>query len=364
MTSTISIDKEDYNDGYYHISQDVNDYPDATIYIVWSPRGPGKTYSALRYPYHKFKTVYVKRTNDDVATICQESNSDDFDPSPFAPINRDFGTRVKPRLLKKGLGAFYDLDENNEPTGEVISFIASLNAMKQIKGMNLSEAEWFIFDEFIPQAGEVVKRAEGEMLLDLYETISRDRIKRGRKPLKLILFANAEQISTHITNALEVVDTMADIQAKGISKYYDEERGIFYHHILKGEYTINDNVGMNKAMRGTAWALKSYEGIFSKNDFSNIVDMGVKNMRCMYHLHYRMINDAYIYLNYKTGLYYMTNVKGNPISSYDLDRENEQKRFYFDHMVDLRDACIEDRFKFKKYSYYDLIINYRDFYDI
>ena len=46
-------------------------------------------------------------------------------------------------------------------------------------------------------------RAEGEMLLDIYETLSRDRLKRGHAPLKLILFANAEEISTHITNTLE-----------------------------------------------------------------------------------------------------------------------------------------------------------------
>ena len=57
------IDQEDYNDGYYHIGKDIEVFPDAVIYIVWSRRGPGKTYSALRYPYHKFRTLYMKRTN-------------------------------------------------------------------------------------------------------------------------------------------------------------------------------------------------------------------------------------------------------------------------------------------------------------
>ena len=39
---------EDYNDGYYHFSKDVADFPDAGTFIVWSRRGPGKTYSFLR----------------------------------------------------------------------------------------------------------------------------------------------------------------------------------------------------------------------------------------------------------------------------------------------------------------------------
>ena len=44
----MNINDERYDDGYYHIAKDIEKYPDATVYIVWSKRGPGKTYSALR----------------------------------------------------------------------------------------------------------------------------------------------------------------------------------------------------------------------------------------------------------------------------------------------------------------------------
>ena len=358
---------ENYNDGYYHIGADVEAFPDAVVYIVWSRRGPGKTYSALRYPYGKFKTLYLKRTNKDVKTICEYAGDLDFDPSPWAPLNRDFGINIKPRLLKDGFGAFYESDNEGRPVGQVVNYIASLNSIKQVKGMDLSEAEWIIFDEFIPQAGEVVKKAEGDMLLDLYETVNRDRRKRGRPGLKLMLFANAEEISTHITNALEVVDTMAEMQAGGLSKYYDKERGIFFHHITaeelpQSEAELND---MYRVMKGTAWADKSFGGIFSKNDFSAVNPaMSLKHMRCLYHLKYRRKNHAYIYISNKTGVYYMTARPGSAIQEYDLDRENQQKKFYFDHGIQLREACINDRFYFEKYSYYDLIINYTKFYDI
>lgn len=360
------IPTEDYNDGYYHIGKDIEDYPDAVIYITWSRRGPGKTYSALRYPYHRFKTLYLKRTNKDVKTICEYAGDIDFDPSPWAPLNRDFNINVKPRLLKDGFGAFYDADSDGNPSGSVVNYVASLNAIKQVKGMDLSEAEWIIFDEFIPQAGEVVKKAEGEMLLDLYETVNRDRRKRGRPGLKLILFANAEEISTHITNALEVVDTMAWMQAENINKHYDEQRGIFFHHITSEELPQTDIElhDMYRVMKGTAWADKSFGGNFSQNDFSAIRQMSLKHMRCLYHIKYRRNNNAYIYLSNKNGLYYMSDHPGHFIQSYDLDRENQQKKFYFDHVLQLRDACINDRFYFQKYSFYDLIINYSKFYDL
>lgn len=362
----MQIDQEDYTDGYYHIGKDVEDYPDAVIYIVWSRRGPGKTYGALRYPYHKFRTLYMKRTNKDVKTICEYAGDIDFDPSPWVPLNRDFGINVKPRLLKEGLGAFYDADPDGNPVGPVVNYVASLNAMKTLKGMDLSEAEWIIFDEFIPQAGEVVKHAEGEMLLDLFETVNRDRRKRGRPGLKLILFANAEEISTHITNAMEVVDTMAEMCATGQNILYNEERGILFHHITDKDFPLQEIElhDMYRVMKGTAWADKSFGGQFSGNDFSSVVKKSLKHYRCLYRLKYRRQNVAYIYLSNKDGSYYMCSTPGKYLVDYDLDRENQQKKFYFDHVLQLREACINDRFQFEKYSYYDLIINYSKFYDL
>ena len=49
---------------------------------------------------------------------------------------------------------------------------------------------------------------------------------------------------------------------------------------------------------------------------------------------------------------------------YDLSLENDQKRFYEEVYFTLRDACINDRFKFKAYSMYDLIINYKKYFNV
>lgn len=360
------IFNEDFNDGYYHIGKDIEAHPECTIFIVWSQRGPGKTYGGLRYPYHKFPTIYMKRTVEDVNLICEGNAKGDFDPSPWYPLNRDFNTNVHGRILKKGIGAFYDCDHDYEPLGSPLNYVVALNKVKAVKGIDLTLAEWMLFDEFIPQKGEIIRRAEGEMLLDLYMTVNRDRQKRGRKPLKLILFANAEEISTPITNALEVVDEMAEMCARKENIHVNKERGIFLHHILPGEFmsTTIDEEGIYQAMKGTSWAKKSFEGEFASNDFSNVVELPLKKMRCLYHVHYRDTHDMYIYIKPETGMYYATHSKGHFIQSYNLDKENDQKRFYLEHVIDLRNECIEDRFKFRKYSYYDLIMNYKKFYDV
>lgn len=348
------------NDGYYHFEDDLLEYPEAWCYIVWSPRGSGKTYSGLWYSYEtKTKILYMKRTIDDVKLIC--SDSSEFDPSPYVPINRDKGTCVHSKELKKGVGAFYDCIEDEQgkyvPSGAPVSYIAALNAIKSIKGFDLSICDWILLDEFIPQVGEIVKHGEGEMLLDVYMTVSRDRQKRGLPPLKLVLFANAEDISTPITNTLEVVDLMADLNASGKTHYYDKERGILLHHITRDEYPMQEKekTGIYAAMKGTAWGAKAFEGTFSNNDFSNVAKVNLKNAKPVYHLHYKQ-KDYYIYQK-TDGSYYMCDSKQNCRESYDLNKENDQKRFLLTR-AELREACIEGRMRFQKYSMYDLIINY------
>lgn len=371
MTMFNINDPENYNDGYYHVSKDVKDYPDATVFVIWSRRGPGKTYSSLRYPYHPddrepFKTIYLKRTAEDVRLICTYDGDSDLDPSPWKKLNMDFGIDVKPKLLtkKSGIGAFYNTDENGNPSGKVINYLLALNSVKTVKGIDFSDAEWIIFDEFIPQPGEVIKRAEGIMLLNFFETVNRDRRKRGKPGLKLILMANAEDISTPVTDELDIIDHMADMQAKGIDKLYLKDRRIFLHHISEDECPRADkNLDMEAVMRGTAFAARSYEGKFT-NDFSAIKELSIKGMRCLYHLHYKLQKDAYIYMNPKTGLYYMSHIKGNAIQHYDLDRENQQKRFHLEHGIRLKEACINDRFLFERYTYYDLIINFTKIYNL
>lgn len=349
---------EDLNDGYYHILNDLIKYPDAVIYVVWSKRGPGKTYSTLWTSwYYPVPMMYMKRTNEDVEFICNEK----YDLSPYKDVNRDKGILVKPRLIDKGLGAFYNITYNEKgdevPEGAPVSLLVSLNKIKSIKGIGASEYDWMVFDEFIPQPGEIVKHSEGEMLLSLYMTVSRDRQKRGREPLKLILFANAEEISTPITNTLEIVDDMVELQATGKSHMYLEKRKILLHHITEDEIpmTEQEKVGIYEAMQGTAWARKAFGGEFSSNDFSCVQKRSLKGYTGYCKLIYKT-KEIFVYN--QGDKFYMTSSKQNINLVYDLDREPEQKLFLRVTLPILKDAVICGRMYFEKYSYYDLITNF------
>ena len=347
---------------YYDFKNDLELYPEAVVYIVVSSRGRGKTYSALKYSYeHKIPIIYMKRTNDDIAFICREEK-DGMDTSPYYPINRDLHSNIKGKLIDTGVGGFwsYEPDEDGKmvPDGLPIAYALSLNAIKRIKGFDASRCDWMILDEFIPQIGERVLRTEGDLLLDVYMTISRDREKRGKDHLKLLLFANAEDISTPITNTFEVVDDIADLCASGKSHFYDHERKIMIHRIIEEEVPLTsaEKEGIFSTMKNTAWARKSFGGEFSKNDFSNVCKNNLKGYRGHIKLHYKE-NDYYIYIN-DAGSYYISRSPTKCPMSYNLNRETEQRAFYIEHGIDLRGDTIEERVKFASYTMYDLIMNY------
>lgn len=350
--------KEDLSDGYYHVLKDIEDYPDAWCIVAYSKRGTGKTYSALWTGYWKhIKIAYMKRTNDDVKLICKYDSKNKFDLSPYVAVNRDKGTNVHPRLIDKGIGGFYIGENEDDVKGAPIGLIFSLNAIKSIKGIEASDCDWMILDEFIPQQGEVVKHAEGDMLLDLYMTLSRDREDRGKPPLKLILFANAEDIVCPIASTLEIVDDLAELTASGKTHKFLEDRGILLHHVIEYKTSENQKRGIYKAMKDTAWGRKSFEGDFANNDFSNVVKRSVKRMSPFIHLHYKNY-DWYVYID-KNGAYYMSKTKQRCPYEYDLNTENHQKGFYIDFGIDLRNGCIDGNMKFETYSMYDIIVNYK-----
>ena len=348
---------------YYHFQDDLTAYPEAWCYVVWSRRGPGKTYSALRYAYEeKIPICYMKRTKDDVDTVCGVRG--EIDLSPYVPINRDGHYNITSKLIYKGIGGFYDrYDEEGNLEGAPFSYIIALNALKTVKGFDLSVCDWMLLDEFIPQLGEVVRHKEGEMLLDMYMTISRDRVKRGRPDLKLILFANAENISTPVTNELDIVDDMIEMQASGQTHKYIEDRGILMHHITEDEIPLTEaeKSGIYKGMAGTAWWSKAFGGDFGNNDFSNVGKVNMKNYIPLVAWKYK---DKYTYVYRREDMLFFTTSRNDSCEIYDLDKENDQKRFYLDWGIDLRMECINNKCKFKKYTMYDILMNYKNFFKV
>lgn len=352
---------------YYDIRNDLEKYPDAWCYLIWSKRGPGKTYSTLRYCIEEgIKFVFMKRTIDDVNLMCSRMEGtldpDDNDLSPFSPLNRDFNWNIYPfTISSKGLAGFYhgEVGEDGKlhPVGNLLGWIVACSAVTKFKGFSMDGADFLIFDEFIPKPWERINKKEGDSVLDMYETISRDRIKRGRKELKLICLANATSLNNPMFNTLDVVDIAAQMDIEEREYTYTEDGTLL--HFIQGNFDTDEEkpkTGIQKRMADTPWGVMAYGGHFGYNDFTNIGRTSLKGFHPVCSLSYKKDN-FYIYM--KDGFYYMCKSKHNSNNVYNLNRENDQKKFYIDYSLDLREACIDGKMLFESFTMYDLIVNYR-----
>lgn len=356
---------------YYDIQDDLNNFPDAWCFIVIGGRNTGKTYSCLKScTLSDRRFVFLKRTGDDVDLLCAGSgrmgtkeNEFGVDLSPFKSINRDLLTDIRANSIKKGLGGFWKY-LNGEIEGAPIGYLLALNYVTKYKGFDLSECDWMIFDEFIPQPWDRVNRKEGEQVMDLYKTIARDREHRGKDALKLIALANATSISNPLMNILEITNDVAQMQLLGEEYRYLEHRGILIH-IIKDNPDFEKKEKDSKiyaAMGNTAWGRMAFDNQFAYNDFSSIGRLPLKGFKPVCSISYKTDN-YYIYI--KDGTYYMTTSRHDKQSEvYNLNKENDQKLFFANYNYDLREATIEGRMTYEEYTMYDLIMNYKSFFKI
>ena len=349
---------------YYDIRDDLRKFPNMWCYLIWSKRGPGKTYSTLRMCIEDNKKfVFLKRTIVDVDMLCASGSRRDveFDISPFVPLNRDFGWDIKPVKIIKGIAGFYHCNEEGKPAGSPVGYACALSAAKDIKGFDLSECDYLIFDEFIPKRHERLNRNEGDQLMDIYMTVSRDRVQRGRGELILICLANATSINNPVFNTLDVMDIAAEMDLKNEEYHLQNRRRILLHRIPSVDVPEDEKTGIELAMTGTAWADMAFGGHFAYDDFTAVSHQRLKGYHPICSYTYKKET---VYIYEKDGKYYATNAKATGVTNYNLQRENQQKKFFYDFIVHLREEAIEDNMVFQKYSYYDLIVNYKKIFDL
>lgn len=205
-----------YNDnGYININK-ILSYGMPFNFIVGG-RGTGKTYGGLKYVYQqKEKFIYMRRLQSQVDYV----GKPDF--NPFKSINRDQGSNVVVKSITKYNYGFYADPDAETPFG----YIAALSTMSNLRGVDMSDSNVLIFDEFIPEKHERPIKNEAEAFFNCYETINRNRELSGKNPLQVLAFANANDLGNPIFLYLNLVSRAEKMKLSGNEIYIDRKRGI------------------------------------------------------------------------------------------------------------------------------------------
>lgn len=193
-------------------------------------RGIGKTYGFLNYVRYESPMVFLllRRTKTQFDLLKKEQFN------PFTPIDRDRGEYTAV-VAKRDTATFYrgepDGDGHIMPTGTPVGYALALSTMHNVRGIDLSDVDIVIYDEFIPEPHERPIAHEYMALLNALETIGRNRELRGRPPLRFVGLSNANRIDNPYYMGMGVARTVATMMEAGREVANIPDRGLCLVHI-------------------------------------------------------------------------------------------------------------------------------------
>lgn len=189
------------------------------IYIVGA-RGIGKTYGIFDYAFkHNVKMMYIRRTQ----TILDN-------------LNGLKGAKVpcKQNLIKYGLWDDFKVTKNEDSydyySGDrFLCTNVALSTFANIRSFDASDIDLVFYDEFIPEKHQISNfkggdTAEFEAFANLLESVARNRELIGKKPIKLICAANANDGANAIFKGLKIVRQYTRMQKNNQIVYHNPQR--------------------------------------------------------------------------------------------------------------------------------------------
>ena len=316
-------------------------------------RGTGKTYGALKNMVeddHKF--IYLRRLAAQVDIVKKD------DMQPFKTLNRDMGWDIRPFPVNKYISAFYESDYNKDgkpiPAGESKGLLTSLSTFSNLRGVDGSDIEIIIEDEFIPELNEKPIKGEADALFNAYETINRNRELNGEKPIKLLCLANSNRIDNPLFMELGLITIAEKIRKSGNEYYYDKKRKMLLIDLYKSKISEEKaDTALYQLTKGTEFFNMAIRNTFLNEERGRIETRPIKEYKPVC-----SIGEICIYKHKSKNEYYVTGFNSGSPNTYGTG-ERDRERFRKDY-VHIWRAYMKKQVIFEAYIYEVIFYKYYD----
>ena len=291
-------------------------------------RGTGKTYGSMLYIIQTgIKFLYLRRTKTEADLVKSDITN------PFKVINTDYGLEIK---AGRGQYVFPFIKD-----GEVIGYGAALSTFYNVRGVDFSDVDIIIYDEFIPENAARPVKNEFDALMNVIETVNRNRELKGSKPVKLVAMANSNKLDNPVFLGLEIVNKVAKMAEKGQEVYHDDARELTVYMLM------NSPISVQKAQ--TALYKLTSGNDFQKMALLNQFDIYTDNIRPSRMTEYKpvvQIGELYIYKHKSRKEYYVTCTKNGTFAKKYTTSDIDVERFR-NHYIYLYDSYIRNNVWFE-----------------
>jgi len=329
-----------YDDnGYVNIPEILKH--EAVFIFIYGGRGTGKTYGALKEMKegdHKF--IYMRRLQAQTDIVKKENMQ------PYKTLNDDMGWSVKPFPVNKYISAFYDSTINEDgkeiPVGDQRGLLTSLSTFSNLRGVDGSEIDTIILDEFIPELNERPIKGEADALFNAYETINRNRELNGKLPVKLLCLANSNRIDNPLFMELNLVRKAEKIRKDGAEYYFDKKRKMLLIDLYKSKISEEkSDTALYQLTKGTEFYEMAIRNSFINEERGRIETRPIREYKPVV-----SIGEITVYKHKSKKEFYVTTFKsGSPegFTAGEKDRARfKSKYIYLWRAYMLRNIVFED----------------------
>ena len=267
--------------------------------IIIGGRGIGKTYSALSFCIRSEKPfIYLRNTDVQIKESCTDFGN------PFKTWARDNKRNIY--IKQQGKHAII-YERVGDEIPQILGYAASLSTAGNLRGVDLSDVETVLYDEFIEK--QPLKFKQFDAFMNFYETVNRNRELFGKDPLKVIMLSNAQKMDNEILHALDLIPIIESMIRSGQS---DFSRDAVYLSLPRSE--------ISEAKKNTAAYIAANKSAFYKeaieNEFANDNFAGVQPQPLREYVGVAKFDDLYIYKHKSMGKYYICSSRCENVPEY------------------------------------------------
>lgn len=296
--------------------------------FIWSERGPGKTYGALKSVLeHNEKHILMRRTETELAAISVP------ELSPYQPVIRD-NPKLGPITIRKipKINAACEVVRDDI----VIGYTLAMATARNIRGFDLSQCTVLIYDEFIPELHARPIKEEGHAFLNVIETVNRNRELTGGSPLQVYCLGNANAVDNAIFRELGLINIAYNMQESGKQIYIDKSRGLLLVNAV-GNDTYTD-AKRQTSLYKLVGDKSSFSSMALDNKFTGFTADRLKSRNLVEYKIIAKIGELCIYKHKSAQRYYIsTRAVGTP------------KRVYGSGEADIKHGCDDHYYLIQAY---------------
>jgi hypothetical protein len=280
---------------WYHIPD--NDKLRPFTFIIGG-RGIGKTYDTIDRGVTQFENafLYLRNTKEQLQESCGAFGN------PFKKWAADHDRDIKLERERNHAVIKEYTAVDQKVISKEIGAGANLSTFENLRGVDLSNISFIMFDEFIEN--RTLTFNQFQAFLHMYETINRNRELTGQPPVICVLLSNAQRLGNPILRGLNLIPVIEGMQKSGQRSYAN---GPIRIELPFSEVSEEKrNTALYKATAGSSFNSEALDNNFVNDSFTNIKKVDLKEYTPVVG-----IDDIYIYRHKSDSSFYCCSVPAN-----------------------------------------------------